>query len=163
MLVPVLKAARRAVRTFRAIPTYALFVAMKDRMQFWLERRFAVERAAVKSVPKALNPVVWGKEVLPCVLEALYDDEGSGYRCRALQDIRFFLRPDVVYNALSRVLENSVLPLDGHGRRIACFMVLRSSVQQYGSAMPVYVQDWVQMALRAVQYALTELFPTGSP
>ena len=99
MLVPVLKAAHRAVRTFRAIPTYALFVAVKDRMQFWLERRLAVEHAAVKSVPKALNPALWGKEVLPCVLNALCDDEGSGYRCRALQDFRFFLRPDVVYHA----------------------------------------------------------------
>ena len=75
----------------------------------------------------------------------------------------YFLRPAVVYNALSRVLLNSVLPLEGRARCIPCFKVLRSSVQQYGSAMPVYVQDWLQMALRAVQYALTELFPTGSP
>ena len=156
MLVPVLHAAHRTVQTFRAIPTYALYVAMKDRMQFWLENRFA-------SAPKALNPFVWGEEVLPCVLDALYDCEGSGYGCKTLQDFPYFLRPAVVYNALSRVLVNSVLPLDGRTRCVPCFKVLRSAVRQYIDAVPVYMQDWVQMALRTAQYALTELFPTGSP
>jgi hypothetical protein len=106
---------------------------------------------------------VWGKGVLPCVLDALYEYEGSGRRCSALEDCWRFLRPDVVYNALSRVLEYSVLPLDGRRPRIACFKVLRSSVQQYSSAMPVYMQDWLLMAMHAVQYALTELFSAGRP
>ena len=65
------------MRTLRAIPTYALYVAMKDRMECWL---------SMKGTPKALDPFVWGAEVLPCVLDALYDCEGSGYRCKTLQD-----------------------------------------------------------------------------
>ena len=145
-----------AARTRRAIPTYALYVAMKDRMQLWVQ-------SSVCGVSRVLNPDVWGKYVPPCVLDALYDCEGSGRRCSALEDCRRFLRPDVVYNALSRVLEYSVLPLDGRRPRIACFKVLRSSVQRYRSAMPVYVQDWLIMALRSVQYALAELFPAGRP
>ena len=117
----------------------------------------------MKGTPKALDPFVWGAEVLPCVLDALYDCEGSGYRCKTLQDFPYFLRPAVVYNALSRVLLNSVLPLEGRTRCIPCFKVLRRSVQQRRRRLRVYMQDWVQLAARTAQHALTELFPTGSP
>ena len=159
----VVTAVHFAVYTSRAIPTYALYFAMKNRMQLWLERPFSNEHAVVDIGPRALNPVVWGKEVLPCVLDALYACEGSGYRCRALQEFQHFLRPEVVYNALSKVLKISMLPLDGRSPRIACFKVLRRFVRQYSSAMPVYVQDWLQMASHTVQYALTELFPATGP
>jgi hypothetical protein len=136
---------------------------MKDRIQFWLERRSAAEYAAGETTPKALNPIVWGQKVLPCVLEALYVSDGSGRRCKRHQEFRYFLRPDVVYNALRWVLEYSVLPADGRHPRIACFKVLRESIREYSNAMSVYKQDWLQLALRAVQYALTELFPAETP
>jgi hypothetical protein len=54
-------------------------------------------------------------------------------------------------DALSKVLKISMLPLDGRSPRIACFKVLGSFVRQYSSAMPVYVQDWIQMASHTVQ------------
>ena len=110
-------------------------------------------------MPEALSPVVWGREVLPYVLDALYECDGSGHRCRARQEFQYFLRPDIVYSALRKVLEYSMLPMDGRHPHIACFQVVMQSMQECSSAMPVYKQDWLQLALRAVQYALTELLP----
>ena len=43
---------------------------------------------------------------------------------------------------------------------VSCFKVLREVAADHRDLMPVYVADWLQMALQAVQFALTELSST---
>ena len=143
--------------TPRALPTYALYVAMKPRLKHWLESPFAAQKATVKTVPKVLKEVYWGQEVLPHVLTALYAFTGDNYKCTAQEHFHFFLREDRVYHALSYVLREYLLPSDGHVPKVSNFKVLTEVVAHHRDRMPEYVADWLQMALQAAQFALQEL------
>ena len=144
----------------RAIPTYALYVAMKPRVEQWAQSPYWAQRANVNSVPKVLKEVVWGQEVLPHVLTALYHFTGGSSTCTAREHFHFFLREDRVYHALSYVLHDYLLPSDGHMPRVPCFKAMTQVVAYHRDEMPVYVADWLQMALQAVQFALQKLSTT---
>ena len=143
--------------TPRALPTYALYVAMKPRLEHWLQSPFAAQKAKVKTVPKVLQEVFWGQAVLPHVLTALYACTGDNYKCSAREHFHFFLREDRVYHALSSVLRECLLPSDGHVPKVTNFKTLKEVVAHHRDRMPEYVADWLQMALQAVQFALQEL------
>ena len=145
------------MRVLRAIPTYALYVAMKPRLEHWLLEQPSAQRTKAKDVPKILKAVTWGQQVLPLVLRGLRDFTGVDFHCTQKEHFAFCLRPDRVYSALRFVLLECLLPLHGRGPQVSCFKTLKEIVQaQHHAAMGAYVDDWLQMALQAVRFALEQ-------
>ena len=69
-----------------------------------------------------------------------------------------FLEQNHVYRALHKVL---YLDLLVEKPKVTCFKTLREFRPHCAANLPVWIHDWLQMALVAVQYALSEIPLTG--